>query len=312
MARALLVALLALGALPAAARADPIGATFAFSPAAPLTGQKVTFTGRPTADSEDIATWAWTVDGAYAGNKPAMTWTFTAPGRHTVVLAVEDDDSDQATFTAPVDVTQAPSEASGVGDVTAYLFYGTPAARYQPVELRVVRAGAVAFDRRFPGVIPAGAAGGSSLRVTDLDGDRVPEVVFDYRRGAVRETTVLQGAVAHAHRWGRVPPGRLVAGRGGKVWVSSDGRIRAAFPRAGAPARIVAYRQGRFRDVTRSSPALVRRDAAHWWRLRHRGRTALAPWAADEYSLGHRARVWRAVHGAFARSLRRWLHSHGY
>src|ERR1700742_3342031 len=163
MGRELLIAGLALVLAPAAARADPIGATFTFSPYAPQTGQKGTFTGRPPADSERIETWAWTVDGAYAGNKATMTWTFTAPGRHTVVLAVEDDDSDQATATQQVDVTQAPSEESGLGNVTALLFYGAPAARYQPVELRVERAGAVAFDQRFPGVIPAGAAGGSSL-----------------------------------------------------------------------------------------------------------------------------------------------------
>src|ERR1700754_1362218 len=133
MGRPLLVAGLALVLAPAAARADPIGATFTFTPTAPQTGQPVTFTGRPTADSEQIETWAWTVDGAYAGNKATMRWTFTAPGRHSVVLAVEDDDSDQATATALLDVTQAPSEESDLGNVMALLFYGPPAARYQPV-----------------------------------------------------------------------------------------------------------------------------------------------------------------------------------
>src|ERR1700754_3877523 len=157
MGRALLVAGLALVLAPAAARADPIGATFTFTPTAPQTGQPVTFTSRPTADSEPIETWAWTVDGAYAGNKATMRWTFTAPGRHSVVLAVEDDDSDQATATAVLDVAQAPSEQAASGDVTAYLFYGTPAAHYQPVELRILRAGAVAFDQRFAGVVPTGA-----------------------------------------------------------------------------------------------------------------------------------------------------------
>src|SRR5262249_7758481 len=67
MGRVLLVALLALVALPAAARADPIGATFTFTPTTPLTGQKVTFTGTPTADSETVETWNWTVDGDFAG-----------------------------------------------------------------------------------------------------------------------------------------------------------------------------------------------------------------------------------------------------
>jgi hypothetical protein len=128
---------------------------------------------------------------------------------------------------------------------------------------------------------------------------------------------VLQSAVAgyvvHRHDWGHAAPGRLVTGRGGLVWASSDGRIRSVFRRAGFPARIVAYRRGRFLNVTRDHPTLVRQDAAHWWRLRQRGRTALAPWAADEYTLGHRARVWRVVpRGSFAHALRRWLHGHGY
>ena len=98
-------------------------------------------------------------------------------------------------------------------------------------------------------------------------------------------------ACKRARSWGRATPGRLVTGQGGKGGASADARMRSA-PSRGAPARIVAYRQGRFARRHPGYPALVRRDAAHWWRLRHRG-GALAPWAADEHSLGHRARVWR-------------------
>jgi hypothetical protein len=300
MSRSLLVALLALVALPAAARADPIGATFTFSPSAPLTGQKVTFTGTPTPDSEDIQTWSWTVDGDFAGSRPTMTWTFTTPGKHSVVLQVEDDDSDQATARAEVTVDQAPSRQVSAGDFVAQLFSGP----LVPLELRVLRGGAVAFDQRFGTVVP------EALRATDLDADGVAEVVFGYRRGRTHETAVLQetpaGFRGHRHVWGRARAGRLVAGQGGLVWVSSDARLRSAFKHAGAPARIVAYRGGRFLNVTRDYPALVRKDAAHW---RHRSPAA---WAADEYSLGHRARVWQVVHGRFAVRLRRWLHAHGY
>jgi hypothetical protein len=294
MGRSLVVALLVLVALPAAARADPIGATFTFTPPSPLTGQKVTFTGTPTADSEKVETWNWTVDGDFAGSQPTMTWTFATPGNHHVVLQVEDDDSDQATATAVVTVGQAPSRQVSAGDLVAQLFSGP----LEPVELRVLRAGAVAFDRRFGPVVA------ESLRAVDLDADGVPEVVFGYRRGESHETAVLQqapaGFLVHRHDWGRARSGRLVAGRGGLVWLSSDARLSAAFRDAGAPVRIVAYRRGRFADVTRRYPARVRRDAAHW---RHR---SFAAWAADEYSLGHEARV----HGHPA--LRRWLSSHGY
>jgi hypothetical protein len=99
----------------------------------------------------------------------------------------------------------------------------------------------------------------------------------------------------------------------------------------------VAYRDGRFVDVTRSFPRVVRADARKMWRSYRRhprsdARGTLAVWAADQYNLGRRALVWRVVnralragqlrtrgeydgwpHGTgYVRALRRWLNRAGY
>jgi hypothetical protein len=357
MRLAVLTAVLAaLLLVPARASAEP-AAAFTFAPAAPLTGQSVEFTDASTDATSTIDDWTWTVDGEYAGDESTLSWTFDEPGTHEVSLTVEDADYDEATATTQVAVARAPSEQAAGGDVVAQLFYGDEDAQYQPVSLRIIRAGQVALERGIPKrcdgqcpVFPAGAYGhGShSLAVRDLDRDGSPEVTLDIAWGNIccRETIVYGFAggrvVAHPHNWGDSSPGRLVDVRhdGHPVWESSDGRIRYAFGCGGCvayPAQVVGYRHGRFADVTRRYPGIVRADAARLWRRyrahpRSDARPLLAPWAADEYRLGHHARVWRVVRHAqragrlrargeldvwpqdarFAAVLRRWLHRHGY
>lgn len=341
---------------PARALADPT-AGFTFAPTAPLTGQSVQFSDTSTDAASTIDEWTWHVDGEYAGDEPTLSWTFDEAGTHEVSLTVENADYEDATATAQVAVARAPSEQASGGDVVAQLFYGDEAAQFQPVSLRILRAGQVTLERRIAKrcggqcpVYPTGAYGQGhhSLAVVDLDHDGLPEVTLDIAWGNIccRETIVYSFAggrvVAHPHNWGDSSPGPLVDVHhdGHPVWESSDGRIRYAFGCGGCvayPARVVQYRHGRFLDVTRRYPGVVRADAARLWR-RYRAhphsdaRPLLAPWAADEYSLGHRARVWHVVRhalhagrlrtrGAFdlwphdARYigvLRRWLHRHGY
>jgi hypothetical protein len=85
-------------------------------------------------------------------------------------------------------------------------------------------------------------------------------------------------------------------GRNGRPeFVSEDDRFFAVFgTMSSMPLQIWSYRHRRFTDVTGRDPRLIRRDAAHLWRLYRRhirtARLILPAWVADECRLG-RARV---------------------
>lgn len=79
------------------------------------------------------------------------------------------------------------------------------------------------------------------------------------------------------------------------VFMSADARIPedylTDYADSGAPIQIWRFADGRFVDVTRSYPALIRADAARWWgaythHLRN-GVGFIAAWAADEDLLGN-------------------------
>ena len=334
-------------------------AGISYSPAAPETGQPVEFSDTSTDDTGSIEVREWYVDGEYLGGESTLTHVFESSGSHEVTLSVYDDNEDEDTTTAVVSVAQAPSERLETGNVEARLYYTTSEESFQPVKLQVLRAGQVVYDRnirpRCGGdcpVIPTGAYGGSppSLQSADFDRDGEPELVFNVAWGNIccRATTVLAfdqatgGYAQQMHNWGNSSPGPLrdLGHGGGPVWRSSDGRIRYVFGCGGCvpyPVRVVAYRGGGFVDVTRSYPDVVRADARRMWRLYRRrsgqvARGALAAWAADQYSLGRKRRVWRAVRAArragrlrrdgefdlwphdarYAPALRRWLRRAGY
>ena len=89
-------------------------------------------------------------------------------------------------------------------------------------------------------------------------------------------------------------------------FLSSDARISNAgftdFADSPAPLQIFSVQNTTFRDITRSYPARLRRDAAMWLRLFHRhygnGRGLIAAWAADEELLGHPGLVKSQLAGA--------------
>jgi hypothetical protein len=79
------------------------------------------------------------------------------------------------------------------------------------------------------------------------------------------------------------------------VFMSTDSRIPQSYltdyADSGAPIQIWRFAHGRFADVTRSYPALIRPDAARWWEaFNHHLRNGvgfIAAWAADEDLLGN-------------------------
>jgi hypothetical protein len=96
-----------------------------------------------------------------------------------------------------------------------------------------------------------------------------------------------------------------IDGDGTPEFKSADARFAyrfAAFAFSGFPIRILHWRDHRFADATGRFRKLVRKDARRWMRIyRHADfepQGALAPWAADQYRLGHRRYARRVVRRA--------------
>jgi hypothetical protein len=239
----------------------------------------------------------------------------------------------------------ARTEGARGGDVEATLTYpirpGTDNLFVdRRVELRIVRGAAVVLDRvlrrpcRGCPRIPIGALGahGPSLGVRDLDGDGRPEVRVAFYTGGAHCCQLL--AVFFPARGGyrsrvenfRDPGYRLrdVGGDARPEFVSADARFAYAFSSfaaSGFPPRILAFRRGRFVDVTRAFPGRIRRDARRQLARSRRYRAEplgfLAAYVADEYLLGHPERGWaevrrRRVPATFPARLRRVLRRFGY
>lgn len=249
-------------------------------------------------------------------------------------------------------------ETARSGSTTAVLTYtratngGLP--QFRNIRLVIRRGGAVVYDApvaRYPGtrydVWPARAGSGTSLRFRDLDGDGEPELLLDLYWGGAHccyWTDVFRYAngayTPTPHFWGDLSYRLADLDHDGRSveLVSADDRFAyafASFADSLFPIRIWRYRAGAFADVTRSFPALVRKDAARQWRGFGAGRRekrsvrgALAAWAADECLLGRCAPAYARVRAlgparltvpddfesgaSYLRSLRRFLLKSGY
>jgi hypothetical protein len=150
-----------------------------------------------------------------------------------------------------------------------------------------------------------------ALRVRDLDGDGEPEVVVDLFTGGAhcclhsliyRYDAAAGGSyIVLRHFWGnagyRV---RELDGDDVPELRSADDRFAyefTAYAFSGLPLQIWRLVDGALVDVTASFPALLRTDAARWWRLyvrerRHEDsdvRGVFAAWLAEKYLLEERA-----------------------
>lgn len=149
--------------------------------------------------------------------------------------------------------------------------------------------------------------GKSVLHVVDLDRDGEPEVVMGLFTGGASCCFIDQvfSFSPRARTYVKSEHNFLDAGAslatlsGRPVFKSGDARITEAgftdTADSGTPIQIWRFARGRFTDVTRSYPALIRADAAKWRRLFNRhvsnGVGLIAAWAADEDLLGHSALV---------------------
>jgi subtilisin-like proprotein convertase family protein len=196
---------------------------------------------------------------------------------------------------------------------------------YSSLRLRIARRGQTMFDspprrirRASPSTQPAG------LRVRDLDGDREPEVLVDFYLGGphccwytdvyryVRRLHTYRPTVGF---WGDLHPTLVdLDGDGRLEFKTGDDRfayVFTSFAGSAFPIRILRFDHGRFRDVARRFPRLVRRDAAGLYRsyLEERRRPKevrsvagiLAAWLADEYLLGRGPAGWPVLERAVQR-----------
>ena len=177
-----------------------------------------------------------------------------------------------------------------------------------PVVSRVAGAGQVQ---------PGGFDGHRSVSFRDLDADGTPELLLDlYTGGAhccfLTQVFDLVASPPRKRELDFADAGATLIVVGGRVLFRTTDPVFAYaftdFADSGAPIALWSYARGGLRDVTRSQPALVRKDASSWWtayraQARRRGdvRGLLAAWTADEALLGRAARA-RTTLDAIVRS----------
>jgi subtilisin-like proprotein convertase family protein len=225
-------------------------------------------------------------------------------------------------LTVSRDVVQ--TQRAGARGTTAALSYRESHDVYRGLRLRISRRGATLFDapprRVHPCACPNdGPVGGGAVRVRDLDRDGEPEVLVDFYSGGAHccfYTDVYRYvARSRTYRptvgfWGDLSPRLVDLGLDGQPeFRTGDDRFAYAFTSFAAsafPIRILRFDHGRFVDVTRRFPGLVRRDAAELYVLyrsqlrspSYDVRGILAAWLADQYSLGRGRAGWRVLERA--------------
>jgi hypothetical protein len=264
---------------------------------------------------------------------------------------------------------KAGSETEAAGAVTATLRWAGGQYGVDDAHLRIDRAGAVQFDGAIADLcdqcrfVRAGEAGGAGERapgdaspdldVVDLDGDGEPEVLVTANTGGAHCCTRLgvwdyraqtSGYGHIVEDFGNVGYSlKDLDGDGHPELATADDAFAYAFTAyavSGFPTKVVRWsrapRPG-FVDVTRSFPAVIRKDAAEWLRLtrkvrrRDDARGVLAAYVADMYLLGKaktaRAEIARQVRrgvvgsrsdrtwpggSRYKPALLRFLHARGY
>jgi hypothetical protein len=245
---------------------------------------------------------------------------------------------------APATATADDGGSAGAGTGTTEAKVSWEAARVgvADVHLTITRAGATTFagDPFAGGDCSEGGCslaplGGNPLRVVDLDGDGIPEVLLDAFTGGAhccQLTQILRagasGDVRQERNW-RDPGYRLkdLDRDGTPEFVTADaafGYQFAAFAFSLSPVKVLDWRAGTFRNRTRAFPGTVRADLTALRRslrsLKRRHlptRGAIAAITADLYSL-RRAKDARAYLSgapggrAFHARVLKFLHRYGY
>jgi hypothetical protein len=219
----------------------------------------------------------------------------------------------------------------------------------EKMRLKIMRSGKVAFDQALenPSAPIAsrgrtGESASSPIVIQDLDGDREPEVLIDFFTGGAHCCTETQVYRFNASSKSYVVSNLSTRDIGYELkaldqdgipeFVSADARFAyrfASFAGSGFPLQVWNYRQGKFVDVTRKFPKLIRDDAYRYWKLvqdrvksgeDRETKGSLAAYLANKYSLGEKTDGWKNVRSlytkgdreAYFKDLEKFLKEAGY
>jgi hypothetical protein len=209
----------------------------------------------------------------------------------------------------------AVTQVTSSGNLTVTFTFRGAFPEFSGLHLQIVRGGQVLYDapvssRLCPNPCTPGdpSAHGRSARILNLESHHLPDVLLGLYTGGAHCCFVDQVY--------RFDPGTLTYVKTEHYFGNAGARIRdlhhdghlefvstndafyyrfGSFADSGAPVQIWSFKAGRFTDITRRFPGVIRRDAALWWKLfmhhHDAGQSLIAPWAADEDLLGHRALV---------------------
>jgi hypothetical protein len=249
---------------------------------------------------------------------------------------------------AAASASDAGSITHAAGAVSATLAWDAAESGVANPRLAVTRAG-VRYDLTIADVCQEGcilvaddtatdAVGGSMLKVADLDGDGEPEVLVDSFSGGAHccltaRLLTWDGTGYAPTDFGYGDVGyqlKDLDGDGRPELVGNDLVFSGAFTAFAAsafPPLVLHAEHGKFADVTKRFPALIRKDAAarlEDLRKAKKGddvRGVLAAYVADRYLLGQasvasreldRQRKARRITKAFKPYLLKKLHAWGY
>ncbi len=239
----------------------------------------------------------------------------------------------------------AEMQTASHGDIRAQLSYKThPDRSPTNLVLRVFSGAERIVEKRIPDeefLVPAGE---DAVQVLDLDGDGVPEALFDLYTGGAHccvVTTVFRGTTEIERNWGNVGYRFKDVDRDGvKEFYSADDRFAYRYGSyAGSlyPLQVMRLVGDEFVDITATERALrprLKREARRYKRIyrkyarrvrreptvREVIRSSLAAYTADQCSLGDcrkgyalvaKAQQRGAISG-FARVVRRDMRKLGY
>lgn len=194
---------------------------------------------------------------------------------------------------------------------------------HRRIKLKIVVNGATEYNQFVkssacpPGCDPIGIGTTSTpLRALALQANGLPDVVLGLYTGGAHCCFVDQVYSLDPGKRSFVKTEHDFADAGARIadlngdrsyeFLSADARLSNAgftdYAHSPAPIQIFTFSNHRFRDITRTYPARIKKDAARWLTaFRHNfrnGRGMIAAWAADEYLLGHSALVRSQLAGA--------------